>query len=71
MKYHDIRSCDVSGMQLKDSDMLLIADYLAKNPNMRSLILNKNNITDSGMKTLAISLKKNKKLAHISFKECN
>jgi hypothetical protein len=29
--------------------MQLIADYLAKNPNMRSLILDGNEISDYGM----------------------
>jgi Ran GTPase-activating protein (RanGAP) involved in mRNA processing and transport len=50
--------------------MQLISDYLAKNPNMRSLILDGNEISDYGMQRLAHSLKKNKKLAHISIKNC-
>jgi len=70
VKYHDIRSCDFSSMGLQDQSMQLIADYLVKNPNMRSMILDGNEISDYGMHKLAGSLKKNKKLAHVSFKNC-
>jgi len=57
-------------MSLQDQSMQLITDYLAKNPNMRSLNFDGNEISDYGMHRLASSLKKNKNLAHISFKNC-
>lgn len=41
-----------------------------KNPNLRSLTLDNNEISDDGLTRLASSLKKNNKLAHISFKDC-
>ena len=51
--------------------MQLISDYLVKSPNLRSLVIDNNEISDDGMSRLATSLKKNTKLAHLSFKGCN
>lgn len=70
VKYHDIRICDFSDMVLQDTNMQFIADYLAKSPNLRSLILDGNEISDDGLARIAMSLKKNNKLAHLSIKNC-
>lgn len=70
VKYHDIRICDFTGLQLQDTSMQLIADYLTKNPNLRSLIIDNNEISDDGIIRIATALKVNAKLAHFSFRGC-
>lgn len=57
-------------MRLTDENVVLITDYLKKNPNMRSLTLDKNQLTDITLFNLSTALRQNTKLAHFSFKDC-
>lgn len=42
IKYHDVRLVDFHSMKLNDESCLMIAEYLEKNPSLRSLTLDKN-----------------------------
>ena len=53
-----------------DDYIRLLAIYLEMNPSLRSIILDNNNFTDEGFNRLIDATKKNNKLAHISFKDC-
>ena len=44
---------------------------MVKSPSLRSLILDNNEISDDGLARLALSLKDNNKLAHLSIKGCD
>lgn len=69
--YRDVRAVDFGFMGLGDEHTFRIADYLAENPNLRSITLDGNkNITNEGFSRIASTLVKNTKLAHLSFKEC-
>lgn len=47
-----------------------IAEYLEMDPNLRSLTLDGNDISDDGLLRISQALFKNFKLAHLSFKRC-
>ena len=65
MRQKDVRQVDLTGMDLMDGQLYLLANYLQEVPNLRSLILNNNkNITDDGLLRIALALAKNNKLAH-------
>jgi hypothetical protein len=48
----------------------MLSQYLRSNPNLRSIILDKNLFTDDGIFKLTSELKTNTKLAHLSIKGC-
>ena len=50
--------------------MRMLALYLRSDPNLRSIVLDKNLFTDDGLNKLTLELGKNTKLAHLSIKEC-
>jgi hypothetical protein len=50
--------------------MHMLSQYLRSNPNLRSIILDKNLFTDDGIFKLTSELKTNTKLAHLSIKGC-
>ena len=59
-------------MGLSDSHVYSIANYLAENPNLRSVTLDGNkNLTNDSISRIASTLVRNNKLAHISFKDCS
>ena len=70
MKYFDIRSVDFSNMGINDEQINILAGYLRRNPNLRSIVLDNNPFTDDGLKRLVNELKTNTKLAHLSIKGC-
>lgn len=70
MKYYDIRSIDFSNLGINDEQINILAGYLRRNPNLRSIVLDKNPFTDDGLKRLTNELKHNTKLAHLSIKGC-
>jgi len=50
--------------------MRMLSTYLRSNPNLRSIVLDKNMFTDDGIFKLTNELKTNTKLAHLSIKGC-
>lgn len=70
LKLQDIRSVDFTGMGVQDDHMQILASYLRSNPNLRSIVLNNNPFSDDGLAMIALELKTNTKLAHLSFKGC-
>lgn len=70
MKYFDIRSVDFSNLGINDEQINILAGYLRRNPNLRSIVLDNNPFTDDGLKRLTNELKINTKLAHLSIRGC-
>jgi Ran GTPase-activating protein (RanGAP) involved in mRNA processing and transport len=70
IKYYNIRSVDFTNVGFHDEHMGILAAYLRRNPNLRSVVLNGNPFTDEGFIRLATELKTNTKLAHLSIKGC-
>lgn len=50
--------------------MRMLSSYLRSDPNLRSIILDKNAFSDEGLFKLTTELHKNTKLAHLSIKGC-
>ena len=48
----------------------MLSMYLRADPNLRSVVLDKNLFTDDGLLKLTKELEKNTKLAHLSIKGC-
>lgn len=48
----------------------MLSMYLRADPNLRSIVLDKNLFTDDGLTKLTKELEKNTKLAHLSIKGC-
>ena len=71
MRYHDIRSVDFTNSGIQDDNLRLLALYLRQNPNLRSIVLDKNLFTDDGMGKIVAELGKNTKLAHLSIRGCS
>jgi hypothetical protein len=71
LRFGDIRSVDFTNLGLQDDHMLLLCEYLRKNPNLKSVVLNNNLFTDDGLTRIANELRcNNNKLAHLSIKGC-
>jgi len=66
----DIRSVDFTSAGLHDDSMRMLALYLRTDPNLRSIVLDKNMFSDEGLQKLTKELEKNTKLAHLSIKGC-
>lgn len=71
IRYHDIRSVDFTNSGIQDDNLRLLALYLRQNPNLRSIVLDKNLFTDDGMGKIVAELGKNTKLAHLSIRGCS
>ena len=50
--------------------MRMLSTYLRSDPNLRSIVLDKNTFTDEGLIKLTRELQVNTKLAHLSIKGC-
>ena len=50
--------------------MRMLSLYLRNDPNLRSIVLDKNMFTDDGLQKLTKELERNTKLAHLSIKGC-
>ena len=66
----DIRSVDFSDAGIHDDGMRMLAAYIRTDPNLRSIILDKNQFSDEGLNKLTSELSKNTKLSHLSIKGC-
>jgi Ran GTPase-activating protein (RanGAP) involved in mRNA processing and transport len=70
IRNYDIRSIDFTEAGMQDDSMRMLSSYLRSDPNLRSIVLDKNLFTDEGFHRLTNELKKNTKLAHLSIKGC-
>ena len=70
IRNYDIRSVDFTGSGIHDDSLRMLSLYLRSNPNLRSVVLDKNLFTDDGLIKLTNELNKNTKLAHLSIKGC-
>ena len=70
LKYFDIRSVDFTNVGIHDEHCNLLAAYLRRNPNLRSIVLDNNPFTDDGLYSLVKELQTNTKVAHLSIKGC-
>ena len=70
IRNYDIRSVDFTGSGIHDDSLRMLSLYLRSNPNLRSVVLDKNLFTDDGLMKLTTELNKNTKLAHLSIKGC-
>jgi len=70
IKYHDIRAVNFTGIGLHDDNLRMLASYLKRNPNLRSLVLDSNPFSDEGLLKIVEVLKRNSKLTHLSIKKC-
>lgn len=58
-------------MGIHDELLSLLAAYLRRSPNLKSVVLNNNPFSDDSFIRLAAELKRNNKLAHLSIKGCS
>ena len=70
IRKYDIRCVDFTNASLHDDGIRMLALYLRGDPNLRSVVLDKNMFTDEGLFRLTKELEKNTKLAHLSIKGC-
>ena len=70
IRNYDIRSVDFTSSGIHDDSLRMLSLYLRSNPNLRSVVLDKNLFTDDGLLKLTNELNKNTKLAHLSIKGC-
>lgn len=66
--YRDLRVIDLTNLDLNDSTITPIVDHLGRKTNLRSLILDNNDMTDYGIWRLSASLRINDKLNHLSIR---
>ena len=71
IRNYNIRSVDFTSAGIHDDSMRMLSLYLRTNPNLRSITLDDNMMTDEGLVKLTNELKKNTKLAHLSIKGCS
>jgi predicted nuclease of predicted toxin-antitoxin system len=70
MNFYHIRAIDLAGTGFHDIHMSMLGEYLQSDPELFSICLDNNPLTDASMKTLANALRKNKKVAHLSLCNC-
>jgi len=70
IRNYDIRSVDFTDAGIHDDALRMLSSYLRSDPNLRSIILDKNLFSDEGLFRLTTELHKNTKLAHLSIKGC-
>lgn len=70
IRYFDIRSVDFTSVGIHDEHCNILAAYLRRNPNLRSIVLDNNPFTDDGFQSLTRELQTNTKVAHLSIKGC-
>ena len=61
---------DFTNLGIHDEHINMLGGYLRRNPNLRSIVLDKNPFTDDGLTKLTQELKTNTKLAHLSIRGC-
>ena len=70
IRNYDIRAVDFTSAGIHDDSMRMLSLYLRNDPNLRSIVLDKNMFTDDGLQKLTKELERNTKLAHLSIKGC-
>ena len=70
IRIYDIRSVDFTNAGIEDDTLRILSTYLRSNPNLRSVVLDKNMFTDTALTKLTSELNTNTKLAHLSIRGC-
>lgn len=70
IRFKRIHVVDLSGMQLEDEALAMIAEYIGENPAVRSLGLAHNNFSEEGFEGLFEALHSNSTLNHLNLSGC-